>query len=83
MRDVGLIPGAGILLLERRLSFSKESRYYPDFYLGVGYREKMGKMRFRINLLPNLILETGKKNNRTLTNLYLFFKAELGVGYEI
>ncbi|MEO0102951.1 MAG: hypothetical protein ABIK81_04545 [candidate division WOR-3 bacterium] len=83
MRDIGLIPGVGIVLLERRLSTNGERRSYPDFYLGVGYREKMERMRFRINLLPNFILETGKKDNRTLTNLYFFFKAELGVGYEI
>jgi hypothetical protein len=82
-RSISLIPGTGVAFWERKLSSGSESRYYPDFYLGVGYREKMGRVRFRMNLLPNLMVERGKKNNQWLTNFYFFFKAELGVGYEI
>lgn len=82
-RAVSLLPGIGIALFQRKLSSFTESRYYPNFYLGVSYREEIQKIRFRINLLPNMVLETGKKGNQTLTNLYFFFKAELGVGYEL
>ncbi len=81
-RNISLITGIGTALWERRLSANKERSYYPDFYLGLGYGEKVNRVRFRINLLPNIIVESGKKGDKNLTNFYWVLKAELGVGYE-
>ncbi len=80
-RNISLLPGGGVALFERRVESHREGRYYPNFYFGFGYQERMEKIRFRINLLPNLILETGKRSS-SVTNFYFLFKAELGVGYE-
>jgi len=77
------ITGLGVDFFERRLLAQKEKRSYPVFYLGVGYSEKIKRVRFRINLLPSIILERGEKFNLNINNFYYLFRAELGVGYEI